>query len=493
MEKSILFFAALIYMAIAAQAQNPSLITNRYVEPLPYWVDTITAQPEGYVTDAEGNVEISSSDGLVWLISAVNGLNGCDPDDFDGRTVRLANDIDFGEVGMDYRFTPIGTRETPFTGTFDGQGYRIHRFKLSYSKYEDTDYLFDMGLFGYIRNAKVMNVIIDSTSTMGSTCNFPDYYRGCLVGFADSLSTVDNCHIHCHRIGFDYGGVLVGMNRNSAVRNCVFGGRNGWYHYSVGVEGGGLVYYNRSEGGYSDAVVENCYFHGKFDETYQVRYLGGLVCFNETVPNDNGKQAIVRNCHFTPTRDFYAPSAYGSFTAVLSSGSGIRNCYADFTRMYQFTNMVGLNEGGEMKDCSSYINIDGVGTLANPVTLNGTTTTNLVDALNLWIAEQEHPELYRTWTMVTDTVPVFGDYYIGIAENKTPANKVKVYPNPASGHVSIQSAEATEVKVYNTLGQCVKTVQNTNEISLEGLPQGVYLLRVTTKDGSVFSDKVVKN
>jgi hypothetical protein len=88
---------------------------------------------------------------------------------------------------------------------------------------------------------------------------------------------------------------------------------------------------------------------------------------------------------------------------------------------------------------------------------------------------------------------VFGDYYIGIAENKTPANKVKVYPNPASGHVSIQSAEATEVKVYNTLGQCVKTAQNTNEISLEGLPQGVYLLRVTTKDGSVFSDKVVKN
>ena len=161
--------------------------------------------------------------------------------------------------------------------------------------------------------------------------------------------------------------------------------------------------------------------------------------------------------------------------------------------MYQFTNMVGLNEGGEMKDCSSYINIDGVGTLANPVTLNGTTTDNLVEALNLWIAEQEHPELYRTWTMVTDTVPVFGDYYIGLAENETPANKVKVYPNPASGHVSIQGAEATEVKVYNTLGQCENTVQNTNPVSLEGLPQGIYLLRITTKDGSVFSDKVVKN
>ena len=48
------------------------------------------------------------------------------------------------------------------------------------------------------------------------------------------------------------------------------------------------------------------------------------------------------------------------------------------------------------------------------------------------------------------------------------------------------------MKVYNTLGQCVKTVQNANEISLEGLPQGVYLLRITTKDGKVFSDKVLK-
>jgi hypothetical protein len=46
--------------------------------------------------------------------------------------------------------------------------------------------------------------------------------------------------------------------------------------------------------------------------------------------------------------------------------------------------------------------------------------------------------------------------------------------------------------VYNALGQLVKTVQNTNEISLEGLPQGVYLLRVTTEDGKVFSDQVVK-
>ena len=42
------------------------------------------------------------------------------------------------------------------------------------------------------------------------------------------------------------------------------------------------------------------------------------------------------------------------------------------------------------------------------------------------------------------------------------------------------------------LGQLVKTLQNTNEVSLEGLPQGIYLLRVVTEGGKVFSERVVK-
>jgi len=71
-------------------------------------------------------------------------------------------------------------------------------------------------------------------------------------------------------------------------------------------------------------------------------------------------------------------------------------------------------------------------------------------------------------------------------------NKAKFHPNPTEGTVRIEGEKAIEVQVYNTLGQLVKTVQNANEVSLEGLPQGVYLLRVTLEGGKVFSDKVVK-
>ena len=78
-----------------------------------------------------------------------------------------------------------------------------------------------------------------------------------------------------------------------------------------------------------------------------------------------------------------------------------------------------------------------------------------------------------------------------IEENKGGAFG-KLHPNPTTGIVRIEGENASEVQVFNALGQLVKTVQNANEVSLEGLPQGVYLLRVTLEGGKVFSDKVVK-
>ena len=78
-----------------------------------------------------------------------------------------------------------------------------------------------------------------------------------------------------------------------------------------------------------------------------------------------------------------------------------------------------------------------------------------------------------------------------IEENEGKASG-KLHPNPTTGIVYIEGENASEVQVFNALGQLVKTVQNANEVSLEGLPQGIYLLRVTLKGGKVFADKVVK-
>ena len=67
---------------------------------------------------------------------------------------------------------------------------------------------------------------------------------------------------------------------------------------------------------------------------------------------------------------------------------------------------------------------------------------------------------------------------------------VGVYPNPASDIVRIEGITVAEVQVYNALGQMVKTVKDSNEISVAGLPEGVYMLRIADDEGKVYTNKI---
>ena len=70
-------------------------------------------------------------------------------------------------------------------------------------------------------------------------------------------------------------------------------------------------------------------------------------------------------------------------------------------------------------------------------------------------------------------------------------NNIGVWPNPVMDVLRIEGATASEVRVYNAIGQLLKTAQNTNEVNLRGLPQGMYLLRITDEDGAVVTKKLV--
>ena len=67
--------------------------------------------------------------------------------------------------------------------------------------------------------------------------------------------------------------------------------------------------------------------------------------------------------------------------------------------------------------------------------------------------------------------------------SETKDSELFIYPNLAKEKVTINGIEAAEVQVYNALGQVVKRVRNSNEISVEGLPEGVYLLRIADIEG----------
>ncbi len=62
-------------------------------------------------------------------------------------------------------------------------------------------------------------------------------------------------------------------------------------------------------------------------------------------------------------------------------------------------------------------------------------------------------------------------------------NGITPYPNPASNLVRVEGVEVEEVRIYNAIGQFVKVEQVMNEISVRGLPRGIYMFVVKGKDG----------
>ena len=68
---------------------------------------------------------------------------------------------------------------------------------------------------------------------------------------------------------------------------------------------------------------------------------------------------------------------------------------------------------------------------------------------------------------------------------------VSVYPNPTNDIVHIDGIIASEARVYNTLGQLVKTVHGTNEIGVTDLVEGVYLLRITDNKGTAYTERIM--
>lgn len=149
-------------------------------------VETATGDniADGYEVAEDGTVAvdtaiyISTPDELIAFANQVNG-----GDSFEGKIVRLKNDIDMlSYQGDAMNIVPIGTKTAPFKGTFDGKGYTINNFTV----WNDTlDYV---GLFGFTTEAAIKNVTLNNPYLVGRS-----YVAG-IVGCAYTGS-VENCHV----------------------------------------------------------------------------------------------------------------------------------------------------------------------------------------------------------------------------------------------------------------------------------------------------------
>ncbi|MDA7803305.1 T9SS type A sorting domain-containing protein [Crocinitomix sp.] len=80
------------------------------------------------------------------------------------------------------------------------------------------------------------------------------------------------------------------------------------------------------------------------------------------------------------------------------------------------------------------------------------------------------------------------DIGLNILEN--PIQEIKIYPNPSSGLVYIQSEneEIASIKLYNSLGQLVMSINPTSsyaELNLKNFERGIYLVVIETAEGLV--------
>ncbi|MDN5396056.1 MAG: T9SS type A sorting domain-containing protein [Chryseobacterium sp.] len=90
----------------------------------------------------------------------------------------------------------------------------------------------------------------------------------------------------------------------------------------------------------------------------------------------------------------------------------------------------------------------------------------------------------------------FDDFEIkagNLSTLETVKDKIRIYPNPAVSFVRIDSKEKVKsFELYTISGQIVKTGGQVQEVSLENLVSGLYILRVALDNGQTVIHKIVK-
>ena len=72
--------------------------------------------------------------------------------------------------------------------------------------------------------------------------------------------------------------------------------------------------------------------------------------------------------------------------------------------------------------------------------------------------------------------------------NETVSTIVNIYPNPSSGHFTIEAESMKHIEIFNALGQCIRSENVDNElyeVNLESSNIGIYLIRVLTETGII--------
>lgn len=181
------------------------------------------------VMAAPSEVTISNEAELKAFRDAVNSGN-----DYAGVTVKLTANIWLTESSSE-QWVPIGTKEHPFRGVFEGQGAKRETiFNISI---KDGEY---QGLFGYIEgpNAEIRNIGVgdtgritrnkDNTTYIGSVCA---YNKGGTIWNCAAETAIELGRGSSSSEDLGHVGGICGYNDNGSIVRAVFRGsivREAW-------------------------------------------------------------------------------------------------------------------------------------------------------------------------------------------------------------------------------------------------------------------------
>lgn len=478
--------------------------------PIDYWIDVVTEQPEGYETDGQGNVTISTAEGLAWFAAVVNGRNGQEAHDFEGKEVKLVSDIDMGAhlweaIGNSYFDDSIcfDYIQRFFKGSFDGGKHEIsnliHGYRGYYRMPDPYGYEKYQGLFGNMTNASVSNLRMKDFVCLNDLED--GLHFGSVAAVAEE-SVIDRCYSKGSLLPEDHffggkgipAGGIAYRSINSRISNCVFVADS-----CISIQMGGIVHDNFTTDENRCSEVSNCYMFGRIidyvDDPLKIGYSAGIVHANKA---DSGieKGSIVRNCYYYPVSP--GNDLVGHRKAIACSnytGCTIENCYYLAVDNVNFYSGVCGDNGGIVRNVSAFNGMDNSCVLEDPVEIGGEMVDDLKEALNRWVAVQQNSADYENWCddewMEQGGAPLLCAIYETIEEETEDLSQITISPNPSSGFFHIKGVEVAELRAYNALGQLVKTTQNTNEIDMGSMPKGLYMIKIHSTDGLLHVGKVV--
>jgi len=345
----------------------------------PYWTDIVTSRPDGYFEDSEGNIYISTAEGLSWLSSESNGIN-TSTNYFYYKQVYLTNDIDISQ----YSWYPIMN----FYGNFDGCGHKISGI------YINSNDFFYCGLFGSYYGDTLQNIIMDGGLVKNCNWDVNNGHTGSIVGIVFGETTMVNCHSSVNVEGMDNVGGLVGEMRFSLINCSTTGNVTG-----RGLCGGLLGF------AYGDIQINNCYATGDIiykDNDAGAWALGGLI----------GQAQFIHTHNCYSTGDIVFSGGF-EFVGKLI---GLFDITGDGAYLYglEDNTLPSMFGGGFMLNyqvnCQDTARFSPDGILDNAITIGEVSCTVLLDALNAWVDANNTNGEYLHW--VADTAMVNGGFPI---------------------------------------------------------------------------------